>query len=243
MKRFLADLHIHTCLSPCAELDMTPRRIIAAAVEKGLDIIAISDHNSVENAGIAVRLGKENRIAVLPAMEITSREEAHIIGLFGSVEKAVEMQEIVYRDIPEGFVDSRMHGFQLAVNEKDEILKFSKRIFWGATSLSVKEVVDTVHALGGLAVASHIDREIFSVASQLGFIPRDIDFDAFEISRPAERDKIEPMFAGYGHVPRITSSDAHHLPDIGRKTTAFFLEEPSLEEIALAFKGERRIEW
>jgi PHP family Zn ribbon phosphoesterase len=243
MKRFIADLHIHTCLSPCAELDMTPLRIIDAAVKKGLDVIAISDHNSAENAGIAMKIAQEKGIKVLPAMEVTSYEEAHVLAIFDSIEKVMGMQEIVYKNLPDGINDERLSGYQVVVNENDEVLGFNKRILFGATGLSLKALVDAIHSFGGIAVASHIDKEIFSVISQLGFIPDDIAFDALEISYNTKRQRAESVFGAYKSIPWITSSDAHHLNDIGRRTTSFFLEELSFEEIKKAFKGERRIEW
>ncbi len=243
MNRFVADLHIHTCLSPCAELDMTPLRIIDAAVKNGLDIIAISDHNSAENAEIAMKIAQDKGITVLPAMEIASYEEAHVLAIFDSIDKVMNLQEVVYKNLPDGIADEKLRGYQLVVNERDEILGFNKRLLFGATNLSVKTLVDTIHSFGGLAVASHIDKEIFSVISQLGFISDDIAFDALEISYNTKRERAEAVFGEYKSIPWITSSDAHHLGDIGRRTTTFFLEEPSLEEIALAFKGKRRIEW
>jgi PHP family Zn ribbon phosphoesterase len=243
MKQFVADLHIHTCLSPCAELDMTPLRIIDAAVKKGLDVIAISDHNSAENAGIAMKIAREKGIKVLPAMEVTSYEEAHVLAIFDSIEKVMGMQEIVYKNLPGGINDERLSGYQVVVNEKDEVFRFNKRILFGATSLSLNAIVDAIHSFGGIAVASHIDKEIFSVISQFGFIPDDIAFDALEISYNTKRERAEAVFGEYRSVPWITSSDAHHLNDIGRRTTSFFLEEISFEEMVRAFKGERRIEW
>ena len=242
MKKFVADLHIHTCLSPCAELDMTPRRIIDAAVDRGLDIIAITDHNSAENTGIAVKIGRERGITVLPSMEVTSYEEAHILALFGSMENIIKLQEIIYGSLS-GVNDAKAFGYQLKVNEDDEILEFNDRLLIGATNLFVKDTVNIIRSLGGLAVASHIDRGSFSVLSQLGFIPNGVRFDALDISYNTEIRQAESIFSGYRHIPLITSSDAHHLDDIGRRTTSFFLEEASFDEIERAFRGERKIEW
>ncbi len=222
---------------------MTPRRIIATALKRGVDIIAVSDHNSAENAEVAVRIAEDRGITVLPAMEITSYEEAHVVALFDTIEKIAAFQEVVYKNLPDGINDERLRGYQLVVNEKDEILSFNKRLLFNATLFSLKDLVDAIHSHGGLAVASHIDREFFSVISQFGFIPEGIQFDALEISYNTKRAKADAMFGAYRSSSWITSSDAHHLDDIGRRTTAFFLEEASFEEIARAFKGERRIEW
>lgn len=246
-KRFIADLHIHSCLSPCAELDMTPKRIIDTAVKKGLNIIAIADHNSAENIETALTVAQHSGITVLPAMEITSFEEAHVLAVFDSVEKALKMQKIVYENLPDGLLygknDFRKWGYQLVVNEKDEITEFNRMVLFSAVRLSLNEIMGKIHDIGGLAIASHIDREVFSVISQLGFIPEDIRFDALEFSYNTKREQAEAMFGDYMTTPWITASDAHHLEHIGRRTTSFFLEEPSFEEIAIAFKGYRKIEW
>lgn len=243
MKRFTADLHIHTCLSACAEPDMTPRRIVEQALGKGLDLIAVTDHNSAENAAVAMKLGAGRGITVLPGLELTSAEEAHVLGLFGSLEQALAMQELVYRELPPGVNDERAIGYQLVVNEDDEILEFNKRLFFAAAGLPVKELVAAIHSLGGLAVASHIDREYFSVLSQLGFIAPDLAFDALEISYTTGKAAALSRFGEYCGFPWITSSDAHRLEDIGRRATSFVLEEASFSELCLALKGGREITW
>lgn len=243
MREYKADLHIHTCLSPCAEIDITPKRIVNAAIQKGLHIIAISDHNSAENTQVAVRIGMERGLTVLPAMEITTSEEAHVLAIFGKVPDALAMQEVVYRTLPEGYHDEERLGYQLVVNENDEILEFCKRMFFGATGLPVKELVDRIHSFGGIAVASHIDREYFSVVSQLGFIPPDVVFDGLEISAAVSRKKADAVFGDYAALPWITSSDSHNLDNIGRRYTSFSLEAPSFEELVKALKGERSMGW
>lgn len=243
MKNYIADLHIHSCLSPCAELDMTPRRVINSALGKGLHIIAIADHNSAENTEVAVRTGQEQGITVLPAMELTSQEEVHVLAIFDSTENTASLQEIIYNKLQDGCNDELNIGYQLIVNESDEILAYNRKLLIGATSLPLGELVRSIHDFGGLAIASHIDRGHFSVISQLGFIPDDAAFDALEISYNMGRQDAAVQFSNYAVIPWITSSDAHNLNDIGRRTTTFLLNEPSFDEIAMAFKGEREIRW
>jgi predicted metal-dependent phosphoesterase TrpH len=230
MKRFIADLHIHTCLSPCAELDMTPLRILRRAAERGLDIVAISDHNSAENIGVASGVASERGITLLPAMEVTSSEEVHILSLFGSLEAVLRMQEIVYENLEGEIGEDKAWGHQVVVNERDEVLDFNRKLLVGATRLGVKELVEKVHSLGGLAIASHADREAFGLVTQLGFIPEDLALDALEVTRSDEN-------LGQPHIPRVMSSDAHRLEDIGRRTTEFHLESASFEEVAMALRG------
>jgi predicted metal-dependent phosphoesterase TrpH len=231
LKRFVADLHIHTCLSPCAEVDMTPLRIIERALERGLDMIAISDHNSAENTGVALDVAKQKGIALFPAMEITSSEEVHVLAVFGSQEDATRMQEVVYQNLMEGVGGG--WGEQVVVNERDEVLGFNDKPLFGSTRLGLSELVREIRSAGGLAIASHVDREAFSVIGQLGFIPDDVEFDAFEVTRPAESN---PLLSLYPGVPHVRSSDAHRLEDVGMRTTSFYMEEASFEEVGKALK-------
>lgn len=227
MRCFIGDLHIHTCLSPCGELDMTPKRIIDRAIDRRLDIIAVADHNSTENLGVAMKIAQRKDITLLPAIEITSSEEVHVLAVFETLDEAMQMQEIVYENLAEGINDEQLWGQQVVVNENDEVLGFNKRLLIGATGITLKALVDEIHAMGGMAIASHVDRQYFSVISQLGFIPKDIKFDALEITHSDTAEQ-------YPDIPWIISSDAHHLDDIGKRTTTFFLEEASFREIAMA---------
>jgi PHP family Zn ribbon phosphoesterase len=231
MKDFTADLHIHSCLSACAELEMTPARIVERAAGLGLDIIALADHNSARNAEVAVGLGKKAGVLVLPAMEICSREEAHVLALFKGMDDALRMQEEVYRGLgPLG--DGH---WQVVVDAEDGVLGFERLALIGASDRALSELPGRVRAMGGLAIASHVDREAFSVTSQMGFVPDDVIFDAFEVVEP-ERARNALMF--HPDTPWIASSDAHQLEDVGKRTTVFRMEEASFEELALALRGE-----
>lgn len=234
---FIADLHIHTCLSPCAEVSMSPKNIVEKAASLGVNILAICDHNSAENAGVSVALGREKGIRVIPGMEISSVEEVHVLGLFRDTDTAMSMQETVYAHLQPGENDEEAFGMQVVVNEMNEVLGFNKRLLIGATGLTVNRIVSHIHSLGGLAIASHIDREGFSIIGQLGFIPPDIPFDALEISRRTTIDKALNDFAAYRNTPWITSSDAHSLDDIGKKTVRLHMHHATFDELALALQG------
>ena len=233
MESFRIDLHIHSCLSPCAELDMTPLRIIRRAKELGLDMIALSDHNSARNAWVAVELGQEHGINVLPAMEVTSREEAHVLAVFETVESAEAMQDALYAELP-GDIDGRKE-WQVLVNHADEVLGFENKMLLGASSRPLKELVDAIRSFGGLAIASHVDRGAFSVMSQMGFVPDDVIFDAFEV---LDSDKARAGLMFHPHVPWVSHSDAHRPEDLGRRYTVLTAEAPEFGELALALKGE-----
>jgi PHP family Zn ribbon phosphoesterase len=234
---FRADLHIHTCLSPCADLLMTPLRIVEKAASLGLNIIAICDHNSVENAEVTRRLAKKRGINAIHGIEITSSEEVHILGLFGDIKNAMRMQDVVYENLQPGENDEDIFGMQVVVNEKDEVLGFNKRLLIGATNLTVNKVVETIHSLDGIAIAAHIDREGFGIIGHLGFIPPELRLDALEISSNVSVEEARERFKEYSHIPWIRSSDAHKLDDIGKVSTGLFMGHATFDELCLTLKG------
>lgn len=237
MKKFKTDLHIHSCLSPCGDLDMSPRRIVEKCRETGLDIIALCDHNSAENVEPAIRAGEALGIRVLPGMEINAREEVHTLAVFGQASQAFAMQEIVYGSLT-GINRPEFFGEQVRVNEFDEIEGFNDRLLIGAVDLGFEEIVREIHRLGGLCIASHVDRPSYSLVSQLGFVPPGVHLDAVEVSDPhwAVREGRE-ILAGLG-LPVVTSSDAHFLKDIGRRVSVFHMEAATVEELRLALRGK-----
>ncbi len=244
LKEFKADLHIHTCLSPCAELDMTPSFIVKTALEKGLNIIAITDHNSAENIPAARKAAADSGLTVLAGMEITSSEEAHILALFDD-ERIGELQEVIYSNMPPDVNDEARFGEQVVVNEMDEVLGFNKRMLISATNMTAESILNTVHNLGGLAIASHIDKEVFSIISQLGFIPDSMKFDALEMSPHITREEADMLFKSYNSFTWISSSDAHYPSDIGKRRSSFHINSPTIAEIKHAMHNidGRRVEW
>ncbi|MBW1779956.1 MAG: PHP domain-containing protein [Deltaproteobacteria bacterium] len=244
LRMMLADLHIHTCLSPCATLDMTPQKIVKEAYRKRLDLIAITDHNSAENVGAVVAAARHTGLAVIPGIEVTTSEEVHIVGLFQDTEDALAMQSLVYDRLQTGENDDDLFGMQVVANEFDEVEGMNRRLLIGATRLDLGQVVDAIHNLHGLAVAAHIDREAFSIVGQLGFIPEDLDLDAVEISKKMHLKQGRIVFSHLERFAFITSSDAHDLDDIGTSPTAFQMAGPELAELRYALKGTggRKIE-
>ena len=240
-----ADLHIHTCLSPCATLDMTPKKIVTEACAKGLEIIAVTDHNSAENTPGVIRAATETDLYVIPGIEVTTSEEVHVLGLFEEVDQAFAMQRIVYDNLQAGKNDEDLFGIQVVANEFDEVETINTRLLIGATSLNLSEVVDTIHRQKGLAVAAHIDRERFSVIGQLGFIPDDLDLDAVEISKRLPIDQARNRFKEYKRFAFITASDAHDLKEIGTGSIHIHAVRAHIAELRQALKetGGRRIEY
>jgi len=238
LKLYQADLHIHSCLSPCGDLDMSPRRIVAAALQVPLDIIAVTDHNSSENIEATIRAAAHVPLVVMPGMEVTSAEEAHLIALFSDI-RAIELfQQLVYDHLLPVPADQATIDEQVIVNENDEVEGFNPHLLLGATSLPFQQLVDQVHQLGGLAIASHVDRESFSIIGQLGFIPEGLALDALEISLFMSEDQAKELFPDARRFPLVKFSDAHYLKDIGRQKIGFLVKEPTLEELKLALQGK-----
>ena len=234
---FLVDTHIHTCLSPCAELDMHPAALVDAAVRAGLDSIAVCDHNSAENVGAVQRAGNAAGLEVIPGMEITSSEEVHILGLLPDVEAAMALQSKVYRSLP-GRNNEGTFGMQVIANEFAEVLGFNEHLLAGATTLNVEAVVAAIHAVDGLAVASHVDREGFGIIGQLGFIPPTLPLDAIEVSQRMPLHSARASFAPKGEHPILCASDAHEPKDVARAATYILMERATLPELRRALAGE-----
>jgi PHP family Zn ribbon phosphoesterase len=239
LRRYRADLHIHTCLSPCAELSVYPRKIVERARAEGLALIAVADHNSAGNAAATIEAARGTGLTVLPGMEITSEEEVHILAVFGSMDDLESTAAEVDRELPDGKAPASLIEDQVLVNARDEVLGFHPRSLLGATRLNVQQVVDLVHAAEGLAIAAHIDREAFSLISQLGFIPPDLALDALEVSSLLGLERARRELVPGTRLPLIHSSDAHRPEEIGRASTGLILAEPSFDELRLAFRGVR----
>ncbi len=237
MRCFHADLHIHTCLSPCAEAEMTPRAIVGAALAKGLDLIGICDHNSAENVPPVAAAAGGGPLVVLGGMEISSREEVHVLGLFDDDGALWTMQRLVYENLP-GENDEKVFGEQMVLGEDGSDARTSSRLLVGATTLTIEQVVEAIQNLGGLAIASHVDREGFGIIGQLGFIPEGLGLDALELSpHSGGRERWNSLSRESG-LPLVESSDAHRLADIGVVSTSFDMESACVAELGKALSSQ-----
>lgn len=233
MQTYRADLHIHTCLSPCADLEMSPLRVVREAKRQGLHLIGICDHNTAQNVPAVLRCAAKEGISVLGGMEITSQEEVHILALFDDVDRLLSLQGIVQAHLPDTD-DETIRREQVIANEDDEVLGFSTKLLIGASGIAIDRLVDLIHEHGGLAIAAHVDREAFGILGQLGFIPEGLPLDALEIRDPRHRGNIPHA----GSFAFITSSDAHSPRDIGTRSTFFQMEYPRIDELRRCFRGE-----
>ncbi len=203
---------------------MSPKSILKKALEEELKIIGICDHNSAENVSAFLKLCQADEIYVIGGMEVTTEEEVHVLALFDSLEDLLELQDIVYEELPE---DESISEEQIVVNENEEIVRFNKKLLISSSNLSLNRLLKIVQERDGIAIASHVDRESFSITGQLGFIPEEMNFDALEIMDSKRIPEIQLSH----DVIFVTSSDAHYLNDIGSRFTTFLLESASFWEI------------
>jgi len=231
-----ADLHLHTVVSPCAEVEMIPPLIIKRAQSLQLRMIAVTDHNTADNVEAVIKAARGTDITVIPGMEVQTREEAHLICLFGALEQVRAWQEIVYANLPDQENSAEVFGAQFVVDETGDFLRMNERLLLTSTRLSVTQVVKGVKALGGLAIAAHIDRPSYSLLANLGFIPLDLGLDAIEVTWRTSPEEMRTRYPYLAQWPMIISGDAHRLSEI-RASTQLLCVGPFWEELQKALQG------
>lgn len=221
------DFHIHSALSPCGDNDMTPNNLINMSIIKGLDAVALTDHNACENVRAAAAVAGD-KIIFIPGMEVETSEEVHIVTLFPTADAAEEMQRILTDSSP--YIPNRpeIFGNQYIMDENDEICGEIDRMLVTASGLDIYTVVAAAKDLGGIAYPAHIDRESYSVLSNLGFIPPDLDISAVEITEKS-RAALEGEYSNRYNI--ITSSDAHYLWDISERNHYIEVSDASVRGI------------
>lgn len=226
MERFAYDLHMHSCLSPCGDDDMTPHNIAAMAMLNGLDIIALSDHNTAKNVPALIEAAKEWDITVVPAIEAESAEEVHLLCLFPNVEAALEMGEILEAHLPPVKNRPEIFGEQRIMNSVDEQTGTIEKLLINATDIPIEKVKAMVEERGGVCIAAHIDRTSNSVISNLGAVPEELNFATLELSKRAG-----PDWASDKRYRYIHNSDAHYLTDISDAVWRLSLKDRSVESV------------
>lgn len=210
---------------------MSPKVIAERGAECGLRMMALTDHNSGRNLPAFRTCCIAEGIVPIFGMEITSAEEAHVVGLFGDLDTALDMGEYVESRLPSIEGDTSLFGDQVYVDENDYILGEADKALFAATDLTIEDIVDEVHQRGGIVFPAHIDRPMFSIVMQLGFLP-DLPYDAVECVNPdCGLDTLD--------LPVITNSDAHYPEDIGKRPTRYLMTEPSWKGLKTALTEMR----
>ena len=234
MNTYRADLHVHTVLSPCGDIEMTPAFIIRQAKACGLDMVGITDHNSTLQCAEVRRIGEREGVFVLCGAEVTTQEEVHCLVFMEDPEKLNLFQTYLSRHLPSVKNKPELFGYQMVVNEQEEILYEAPYLLISALSQSIDQVEQEVHRLGGLFIPAHIDKQKDSLFSQLGFVPPDLQVDALEISYRTSVDKLPLQPKRYSY---ISSSDAHYPNEFSRRQTLFHIESLTFDEIRKALHG------
>jgi len=236
--RYYYDLHIHSCLSPCGDDDMTPNNIANMAKIKGLDVIAVTDHNCARNAEAVIRCGEQIGLLVLPGMEIECAEEFHIVALFKDIQSCFEIEKTVTAAMPQIKNKTDIFGKQVIMNCNDEAVGEVENMLVAACGLSADKVVAEVLALGGACIPAHVDKSSYSIISNLGFIPDSLNFSFVELSKRADEDSFLEQYPYLSDYGVVRSSDAHYLCDISEQENAFELSEVSAEAVIAYLRGE-----
>jgi hypothetical protein len=238
-----ADLHIHTVLSPCAEVEMIPPLIVERALEVGLDLIAVTDHNASANAGAVIEAARGSGLRVLPGMELQTREEVHLLCLFDTVEQLQAWQSEVNARLPALANRPDTLGEQFVVDAAGDFIRREERLLLVSAQIGLEKAAARVTELGGLAVPAHVDRPVNGLFAQLGFLPEGLQVPALEVSRNTTVRAARRQFSIAERVVLIHSSDAHWLDAIGSATTEYILEGPrAIASLAKALRqGEYQV--
>jgi PHP family Zn ribbon phosphoesterase len=234
LKTYRAELHVHTVVSPCADIEMIPPLIVQEALAREIKLLAITDHNTGANVGAVKQAAAGADLAILPGMELQTREEVHLLCLFDTMTqlKAWQVQVDAHMPLLENNID--FFGEQFVVDETGEFIRRETQLLLTSANMSLKEAVIGVMDLGGLAIPAHVNRQAFSLIANLGLVPTDVPFEALEISRhitPAEACQKFPQLKGF---PLIQNGDVHRLNEF-LGATFFQLAAPTIAELRLAF--------
>jgi len=229
------DFHIHSCLSPCASLEMSPRAIVARAQEVGLDCIAVSDHCCCENLPAFHDACREAGMPCLYGMEVTTSEEVHVLSLFDQLQPALDFGRMVYASLQNFPNDPERFGDQPIVTVDGEINGFAEKLLIGATDISFFDLVPMALEAGALCIPAHIDRAYYGALAHLGFLP-DLPYSAVEVMA-----KKIPEEAG--NWPIVRFSDSHQLDHIGRRFTEISISDFSIPALREAFSEQLRQEY
>ena len=232
------DLHLHSCLSPCGDNEMTPYNLVNMAKIFGYDIIALTDHNSCLNCESAVKIGEKIGITVVPGMEICTSEEIHCICLFPTAEKAMAFSDYVHTLMPPVKNKEHIFGEQLIMDCEDGILGKEELLLTTAADISIEYLPDTVESYGGVCFPAHINRSSYSIISSLGDFSEFLRVSAFELTPDADEEEYLSRYKGTQGKIILRSSDAHYLENMREPEFTVNLPENSAEALIAYLKGE-----
>lgn len=225
------DFHTHSCLSPCGDNDMTPYNLVNMAKILGLDIMALTDHNTCRNCEAAIKVGEAIGLTVIPGMELCTAEEVHVVCLFPDCESAMNFSDYIHTTMPPVRNRPDIFGEQLVMDEQDNVIGSEEILLTLASSVSISNVCELVESYGGICYPAHIDRSSYSVLSNLGMITEDMGFCAVEMTADADREaliKNHPILDG---AMVFVDSDAHYLENLKDAQNIIDLPESSARAV------------
>ncbi|SHJ59183.1 hypothetical protein SAMN02745751_02918 [Dethiosulfatibacter aminovorans DSM 17477] len=209
------DLHIHSGLSPCGEKEMTPNNIVNMSIIKGLDIISVTDHNTVENYPAVKAVADKTGMKVIPGIEITSREEVHILAYFNTYEDAKIVSDKLYDALPDIKNRPEIFGEQTIYDEMDNPRGTLEKLLINATTFTIKDIIGMVKAVNGVVMPAHVEKKSNGIIGVLGFIPPEYDFEFVEVESKEYENRLTEKYK------KIYNSDAHRLEDISEPLNYF----------------------
>ena len=241
LKTYVAELHAHTVLSPCAEVEMIPPLIVQEALARGINLIAITDHNACANVAAVQQAAAEAGLVVLPGLEVQTREEVHVLCLFDTLPQALAWEADVRAALPPLENEAEHFGEQFVVDAAGDFVRRETQLLLTSTHFSIEEVCERVERLGGITIPAHVDRKAFGLIANLGLVPPGLPVAALEVSRhlhPFDAPKQYPQLRGY---PLVQGGDAHRLEEM-LGANVFRLEAPTVAELRLALRHEAQRE-
>lgn len=235
MKRYRADLHVHTVLSPCAAIEMIPPLIVREALAQGINLIAITDHNATANITAVQKAAAGTELTVLPGMEVQTKEEVHVLCIFDTLEQTETWQSFVDQSLPN--IENRpdFFGEQFVVDETGDFIRREERLLLNSTDLAFDEVAQKVKELGGLFIPAHVNRKAFGLIANLGLIPANVNVEALEISRHISPQNAYEMYPQINGYPLIQNGDVHYIDEFFG-SSHYLIEEPDTCELLYAIR-------
>jgi len=235
------DLHMHTALSPCGSLDMSPSAVVAQARACGLDVISITDHNAVKNSFYVAEAAKKIGLTVIYGMEAQTIEDVHLLCYFPQRRQVELFYQDIYPLLPDIKNNPEFFGDQVFVDTEDNVLGFEEKVLLNSLDLAIGDLVERVRLCNGYVVPAHVDSEKFGLMINMGVVPPELNDCAMEISYNLPPAKLFNAFPQLREFPMITNSDAHYLDSIGRAYCIYDVRPgvPLLEGIFSAVKEGR----
>ena len=237
--KYFYDLHMHSCLSPCGDVDMTPNNIVGMSKLLGLDVIALTDHNSVLNCKAVMEIGKENGLCVIPGMELTTMEEIHVVCLFPTYEKALLFNDYVKEHQMQFPNRVDIYGRQVIMDKDDNEIGEVENLLILATDISVMDVKQIVESYDGVCYPAHINRDSMSIISVLGDIPPECGFDTVEVSSSGNILELKNRYPIINDMLIVRDSDAHYLQNMKDAENFFELDDLSIGNILNILRGKQ----